>query len=88
VAPALAVAHAPWPAAGTRATAPQAAAPPDDLVGLLDAIGWEPVTLEQVLLRAPLDLASMHAGLTRLEELGWITWEGNWVERRSPGGLR
>jgi DNA processing protein len=76
------------PPPGVDPGPPVGAAPPDELRALLDAIGFEPVTLEQILLRTPWTLAEIHAGLTRLEELGWIAWQGSWVERRAGRGSR
>jgi DNA processing protein len=76
------------PAAGPSAEADRARAADDALAvppqhrPLLDAVGWEPSSLEQVLLRTQLGMASLHAGLTELEDGGWIVWDGNWVERR------
>lgn len=61
------------------------AALPSGHRGLLDAVGWEPASLEQLLLRTQLGMAALHAGLTALEEAGWVVWDGNWVERRGRG---
>jgi DNA processing protein len=52
---------------------------------ILDALGWEPASLEQVLLRTQLGLSALHEGLAELEDGGWLTWDGNWVERRARG---
>jgi DNA processing protein len=57
---------------------------PPHLRGLLDAIGWEATSLEQLLLRTQLGLAVLHGGLAELEDLGAIRWDGNWVERCAP----
>jgi DNA processing protein len=88
---ALGLPSSPAPAAAAvpvAVPASEPATPPVELVGLLDAVGWEPATLEEVLLRAGLGLPDLHAGLSRLEDLGWIRWEGNWIERRAAGGVR
>jgi DNA processing protein len=50
---------------------------------LLDAVGWEPASLEQLLLRTHLGMADLHAGLAALEDAGWVVWDGSWVERRA-----
>jgi DNA processing protein len=80
-------AAAPGPWSGDGSAAPAHTVPPE-LAELLEAVGWEPTTLEQVMLRTKFGLAELHAGLTRLEELGWLVWEGSWLERRVPGVVR
>lgn len=61
----------------------QAAPVPDDHAGrVLDAVGWEPSTLEQVAdrLGAPLGPVAVH--LAELEAGGWLLHEAGWYERR------
>ena len=48
---------------------------------LLEAMAWQPVTLEQVVLRTGRSLVDAAAGLTRLELDGWIAARGGWYER-------
>lgn len=82
------------PAEGTAAARPaRAAAEADRLAALparlrrvLDAVGWEPASLEQLILRTQLGLADLHEALAELEDSGWVAWDGNWVERRAGGG--
>jgi DNA processing protein len=76
------LAPAPAPGGGARAEAAPAPTPAPHLRALLDTVGWEPASLEQLLLRNQLGMAALHAGLTELEDGGWIVWDGNWVERR------
>jgi len=48
---------------------------------LLDAMAWQPVTLEQLVLRTGRSLADAAAALTRLELDGWVAPRGGWYER-------
>lgn len=57
------------------------AGPRVELRPVLDAVGWEEASLEQLLLRTGLGLAELHAALDELESGGWVTWHGSWVER-------
>ena len=62
-------------AAETRA----APAPEDGLV--LDAVGWQPTSLEQLVIRTELSLPTVSLALARLEAGGWVTRQGAWYER-------
>ena len=59
------------PAAGDRA--------------VLDAVGWQPATLDQIVLRTNLDLAHLAPALDRLCDTGWVARRGGWYERVSAG---
>jgi DNA processing protein len=48
---------------------------------VLDAMGWQPASLEQLALRVPTDLASLAGALDQLEVDGWVTARGGWFER-------
>jgi DNA processing protein len=67
---------------GGRHRACQDRPPPgagDDPV--LDALGWQPATLEQVLVRTGLPIAAAALALERLEATGWVARRGGWYER-------
>jgi len=56
--------------------------PPDGAdQAVLDAVGWQPATLDQLLLRTGLDLAGLATALDRLCEAGWLVRHGGWYER-------
>lgn len=65
--------------------------PPSDAdQRVLDAMGWQPVTLDQLALRTGLALAELASSLDRLHGTGWIAQHGGWYERAAadiPGGL-
>jgi DNA processing protein len=71
---------------GSEAGSPGRRPPPAGLGPVLDALGWEEASLEQLLLRSGLGLAELHAALAELEQGGWISWNGSWVERRAGSG--
>jgi len=52
----------------------------DDRV-VLDAVGWQPVSLEQLALRVPMPLGALSLALLRLQEQGWLDERGGWYER-------
>jgi DNA processing protein len=81
-APAVPVAEA-VAAPATRATTGATGEVPAYLRPLLDAVGWEPSSLEQLLLRTRVTFAELHEALSELEERGLVSWNGNWVERRA-----
>jgi DNA processing protein len=56
---------------------------------LLDAVGWQPSTLDQLVLRTGLGLAVLAPALERLCEAGWVARTGGWYERiAATGGHR
>ncbi len=58
---------------------------PSALAGaVLDALGWEPATIEVVALRVGEALAAVALELSRLERDGWLTRSGSWFERTGP----
>jgi DNA processing protein len=59
-----------------RRTPPEPADEP-----VLAALGWQPATLDQLVLRAGLDLAVLAPSLDRLCEAGWVARRGGWYER-------
>jgi DNA processing protein len=73
---------------GSRRVAAERRPPPAiGDVELLEAMAWQPVTLEQLVLRASRSLVDVAAALTRLELDGWVAARGGWYERvaRSDG---
>jgi DNA processing protein len=48
---------------------------------LLEAMGWQPASLEQLALRTALDLGAIAVSLANLETTGWVTSRGGWYER-------
>jgi DNA processing protein len=55
-------------------------------VPVLDAVGWQPATLDQITVRTGLGLAALAPALDRLRESGWIDQRGGWYERVAGGG--
>ena len=48
---------------------------------LLDAIGWEAATMDQVFLRSGLTMSDLAVEIERLVASGAITRNGPWIER-------
>jgi DNA processing protein len=48
---------------------------------VLDAVGWEPSSLDQIVLRTGLGLGAVAPALDRLCEAGWLARSGGWYER-------
>jgi DNA processing protein len=56
---------------------------------VLDAVGWQPSTLDQIVLRTGLGLGMLAPALDRLCEAGWVARTGGWYERiAATGGQR
>ncbi|MFN8041472.1 MAG: DNA-processing protein DprA [Acidimicrobiales bacterium] len=63
--------------------------PPPSTLGerVLDAVGWQPTTLEQVVVRTGLALTDAVVALDDLVRDGWVDESGGWFERAAkPGG--
>jgi len=58
--------------------------PGDQLV--MDAMGWQPVTTDHLLLRTGLTFPDLAGALNRLEVDGWVAQRGGWFERRAKPG--
>lgn len=56
-------------------------APVGDAAAVLDAIGWEASTVEQVAARVGVPLGPLSVHLAALERDGWIAARAGWVER-------
>jgi DNA processing protein len=63
-----------------REAAPQALPPPEDLE-ILDALGWQPASLEQIVAVAARPIGEVALALDRLEAGGWVARRGGWFER-------
>lgn len=56
--------------------------PPDaDAAAVLDALGWEPATLDEVAERLASPLGPVAVHLTRLASAGWVAQRAGWWER-------
>jgi DNA processing protein len=71
--------------AGRRGRAELRPAPDPADAPVLEAVGWQPTTLDQVALRTGLDLAALAPALDRLREAGWLSQRGGWYERVAGG---
>ena len=55
---------------------------------VLEAVGWQPATLDQLVLRTGLDLGPLALALDRLCASGWVARHGGWYERvAAPAGV-
>jgi DNA processing protein len=52
---------------------------------VLDAVGWQPATLDQIGVRTRRDLAALAPALDRLCDSGWVARRGGWYERIAGG---
>ncbi|MEA2901993.1 MAG: processing protein [Actinomycetota bacterium] len=68
-------------------SAPVEVRPPPEPAGavVLDALGWEPASLEGVVLRSGLSPAQVMVALAHLERDGWATSRQGWWERVAHG---
>jgi DNA processing protein len=48
---------------------------------VLDSVGWQPVSLEQLAIRTHMALGDLSLALARLREGGWVDERGGWYER-------
>ncbi|HET6773120.1 MAG TPA: DNA-processing protein DprA, partial [Acidimicrobiales bacterium] len=53
---------------------------------VLDAVGWQPSTLDQLLARTGLSLAVLAPAIDRLCDAGWVARRGGWHERIAASG--
>ncbi len=60
--------------------------PPPDAAdhAVLEAVGWQPATLDHIAARAGLGLTAVAPALDRLVERGWVGCRGGWFERTAP----
>jgi DNA processing protein len=75
--------------AGGRDPAADRRPPPEPADrAVLDAVGWQPATLDQLVLRTGVGLATLAPALDRLCEAGWLARHGGWYERvGGPDGV-
>jgi len=59
-------------------------APSPEDASVLEAVGWETTTTEQVLVRTGLTPSRLALALTHLEADGWVRNLGGWWERAAP----
>lgn len=64
---------------------PVPAAPRGTAATVLDALGWSPATLDQLLGRTGLRPGPVAVALAELEAEGWVTAAAGWWERGIPG---
>jgi DNA processing protein len=55
---------------------------------VLDGLGWEPATLDQLAARTGLDLVRLAPALDRLHDTGWVEREGGWYQQVADRGGR
>jgi DNA processing protein len=53
---------------------------------VLEQVGWEAATLDQLVVRTGRDLSSLAPALDRLCDAGWVTRTGGWYERVAGQG--
>ena len=66
----------------TRVAPAVDAPPPGAATELLDALGWKPATLDQLVLRTGLELGAAAVAVDELAATGWVAVDGGWLERR------
>jgi DNA processing protein len=52
---------------------------------VLDAVGWQPSSFDQVVLRSGQTVPAVAEGIERLLGAGWIARQGGWYERIAQG---
>jgi DNA processing protein len=72
--------------AGRRSRAERRPAPVGADRDVLEALGWQPSSLDQVVLRSGRAVTEVAAALGRLQEAGWAHEAGGWFERVAGGG--
>jgi DNA processing protein len=69
-------------ASGSRRTARERRVRPSPSDrAVLDAIGWQPATLDHLVLRTSRSVPELAGALARLEQASWIAQRGGWFER-------
>jgi DNA processing protein len=63
-------------------------APTEDDAVVLEAVGWQPSSFDQVALRVGIDLPTLAQSFERLLAAGWIVQHGAWYERIAQGDSR
>lgn len=73
---------------GQRRSAERRSSPDADDAAILDAVGWQPASLEQLVVRTGLPLPRLSLTVARLEARGWLARQGAWYERVVRDGQR
>ncbi len=75
---------------GRRRRSPDSRAEPDVADReVLEHVGWEAATLDQLVVRTGRDLGRLAPALDRLCDAGWVSRAGGWYERvAEPGAVR
>lgn len=82
---ALDLAHGgPCASRGAAARADPRPPPGEAGAAVLEALGWQPATFEQVVVAAGRSPAEVGLALAHLERDGWVAGEGGWWERVGP----
>jgi DNA processing protein len=55
--------------------------PAGDAAVVLEALGWQPATLDQLTLRTTLNLDAAVLAVEHLRRSGWVTEQGGWIEQ-------
>jgi len=66
----------------------EAKRPKGDAAAVLEAIGWEPASTEQILVRTSLPVSTLATVLDQLTDGGWIANNGGWYEQIGKPGAR
>ncbi|MGH9188165.1 MAG: DNA-processing protein DprA, partial [Acidimicrobiales bacterium] len=74
------------PATSRAATIETRPAPEPAHRGILDALGWRPALLDQLAVRADVDLGELAVAVATLEAQGWLIRRGSWLERVARAG--
>lgn len=72
-------------AAGHGTRADRRIPPSDGDRVVLEAVGWQPSTLDHLVLRTSRDVTQVVEALYRLSEAGWVAQRGSWYERVVDG---
>ena len=56
-------------------------APDEGGMRVLEALGWEPASVEQLMVRTGWELEAVAGHLDELEQQGWVAVRGGWYER-------
>jgi DNA processing protein len=68
--------------AGATSRAAAEPAPGGDAAVVLRSLGWQPATLDQLVLRTGLAFEVVVRAAAELEQAGWVATDGGWFERR------
>jgi DNA processing protein len=69
-----------------RSATERRARPAGAAATVLAEIGWQPATVDQLVLRSGLGLGAVATALDELVDLGWVQPTGGWYERIAKGG--